>query len=1051
MSTPFGRRAGAIVLSLVVALWAAPAADGQADGRTAPSSPADTELRDYLAANGLLNRGLYELAAAEYRKFLSAHGSHEKAPVARYGLAVCLFRTQQFEATVPELASLAKLADFAFAAEVGTLLGQSQLALQRYGPAADAFERVVRDFGQHDLADDAAAGAVEALYSAGKHEDVGQRSRTFAERWPESPLGDRVEFFAGSALMARKEYEPAAGRFASLLRDHSESPLAAQAGLLLAQCYQFSGSADAAITQFRKIADQQDHPHVSEALFGLGTLLLEKGQAKAAGAALDRLLESSPQSPLVSAARLQRGRAWFDEAQFDRGLATFAQVGNEGDLADDAAYWAAKCRLRQEKFADAAQRLADAIQRFPDSELKAEMSYDRTVALTRAGQHDAALVSLTDFQKHYPQHALSAGALQLLAVSEHQQRRYDESAEHCRRFLSQFPEHELAASVAFLLGENLYLAGKHADAADAFARFLEQYQKDAQADRARLRLGLALHRTGRLEDAIDALTQVAGLAAKDELYRPALLALGDAHFQRSEWKAAARRLSDYLGLAQDPPSADDALLKLGLAQQRQEQFAEALKTFDQLIERFPQSPQRLQAMFERGQTLVALTRLDAAAQAFENVLKEGAASRFAAHAWNHLAALAAQRKDFAAAAEQFGRVSEMATDSPMAPEAAFGQAEALLAGEKFAEAGAAFTRFIERFPSDARVPRARVQLALSLARQNRCPDALKVIEQVDQAGTQELPEALAAAARYEQAWCLRSLGRNDEAAAAYRKLLDKAAASEFGVHAMLDLAAIEADAKRFESAEALLEQLRTRIERDDKVSREVREQSAYRLSVCAYERGRDAEAGEYFEQFIANFSDSTLLPSAGYFCGEAFFKANRHEKAIVHFARVSEQYPSDAVAGPSLLRLGECQAALQRWSASERSFAEYLDRFSTSDQAFQAQFGVGWACENQNRYDEAVAAYQKVVSAHQGPTAARAQFQIGECLFAQEKYEEATRELLKVDILYAYPEWSAAALYEAGRCFEKLSKPSEALAQFKAVVEKHPKTRWAELAAPKLR
>ena len=83
-------------------------------------------------------------------------------------------------------------------------------------------------------------------------------------------------------------------------------------------------------------------------------------------------------------------------------------------------------------------------------------------------------------------------------------------------------------------------------------------------------------------------------------------------------------------------------------------------------------------------------------------------------------------------------------------------------------------------------------------------------------------------------------------------------------------------------------------------------------------------------------------------------------------------------------------------------------------------------------------------------TAARAQFQIGECLFAQRRHEEAVREFLKVDILYAYPEWSAAALYEAGRCLAQLEKPEEARRQFQQVTDRFKDTEWANLAARQL-
>ena len=91
-----------------------------------------------------------------------------------------------------------------------------------------------------------------------------------------------------------------------------------------------------------------------------------------------------------------------------------------------------------------------------------------------------------------------------------------------------------------------------------------------------------------------------------------------------------------------------------------------------------------------------------------------------------------------------------------------------------------------------------------------------------------------------------------------------------------------------------------------------------------------------------------------------------------------------------------------------------------------------------------------MTSQHKGPTAARAQFQIGECHFALEAYRDSIRELLKVDILFAYPEWSAAALYEAGRCFERLRETGEANKQFRAVSERFGDTKWAKLANDRL-
>jgi TolA-binding protein len=217
-----------------------------------------------------------------------------------------------------------------------------------------------------------------------------------------------------------------------------------------------------------------------------------------------------------------------------------------------------------------------------------------------------------------------------------------------------------------------------------------------------------------------------------------------------------------------------------------------------------------------------------------------------------------------------------------------------------------------------------------------------------------------------------------------------------------------------------------------------------------FELDRPSEAAATLEEFLSEFPEHALVASASFFCGQALFKTGKHQRAAEHFSRVVDSHKEDETYGPSLLQLGECLAVLQHWTRSEEIFNEYLRSRPDGEHWYQARFGVGWAQENQQRYDEAIKAYREIVQRHKGATAARAQFQIGECLFAQKRLDEAVRELLKVDILYAYPEWSAAALYEAGRCFEQMGKPVEARAQYNAVREKHSTTRWAKLASQRL-
>ena len=68
------------------------------------------------------------------------------------------------------------------------------------------------------------------------------------------------------------------------------------------------------------------------------------------------------------------------------------------------------------------------------------------------------------------------------------------------------------------------------------------------------------------------------------------------------------------------------------------------------------------------------------------------------------------------------------------------------------------------------------------------------------------------------------------------------------------------------------------------------------------------------------------------------------------------------------------------------------------------------------------------------------------CAMRQGQYERASRELLKVDIVYGYPQWSAKALYEAGRAFAQLGLKDRAKAQYRQCVKKYKDEPVAKLA-----
>ncbi len=1011
---------------------------------------ADADVRDYYAGNGLLNRGYFDLAAIEYRKFLSSNPQHEKAYTARYGLAVSLFRTDNYTEAISELNQLRDDSNSEYATEISTMLGQCHLALNQHIKAASVFQDVVAKHQSHDLADDAAVGAAEAFYSIKQYEDAIAMCQWIAKNTPTSEHRDRAKFFWSLASIGRGNYKAAAGHLAQLISRSPSGAFSDQAEMLLAQCHEQTGQTLDARRQYDTVLKKNHATHTPMALLGLGRIAFQSKKLKEAAKYLDQLLLEFPSFAQTVEAKVLRARVWFEEKNYAsaQGMLTEVVKSKTGPKAE-ATYWLAKCDLRMENFDKAEGRLAQAIKDFPTTELLPEIQYDHAVALVRGEKKNAAISALQAFLTKFAGHGLVPNVLHLLANLELEQGRSDECIRYANTFISTHPEHKLASAMLFISGEAHSAAKKTEKAVVAYGRLVAEYPKSSRFVAATYRLGIIHYQLGELERASSFLEQVIQDGAND-FFATASQVLGDIHFQRNEWKQAEAYFRTFLKQGSDSPSEDDTFFKLCVAVQRQERSDEALKLYDNFLVRYKESAHKLQALFERGQILVTLNRASEASDMFRQVIALDSDSQFAAYSRNHLGVIAMQQKDYTAAAEQFSKLRNSESNA-LSNDALFQEGQALLANDKFSEAAQAFAQFLKLHASDKRAGLAAAQLAVCFSKQDEYEKALSMIQQATKTLKQGDEADWRPTLLYEKAWCLRKLNRTRDAAAAYRRFLALGRTDAMTAHSLLDLSGIEYENDQFDSAVTLLEKLRN-IASSDAVSlpREILEQAVYRQAVCQFKLERFREAANLLSEFSSSFPASELMKSACFFAGEAFYELGEHAAAEKYFGLIVDKFSTSKRLEVALLRRGQCQAATQQWALAEKTFSQHLSRFPQSEHSYQAQFGLGWARENQRNLNDAIKVYQRVVDTHTGPTAARAQFQIGECLFADKQYADAVRALLKVDILYAYPEWSAAALYEAGRCFEMMGKTVEARAQFKAVMEKYDGTKWAELASQKI-
>lgn len=1006
----------------------------------------------YRAATGLLRRDMPEQAIPEYRAFLRDHPDHAKAASARYALAVCLTRTGKWQEAATELDELGRSKDFEFAPDAALLRAQCAVNLKDSAAAIEGLGYVLKTFPAYERVDAAAGLLGETLYREGRGSEAKAILDRFEKEWPTSLSRPRAAVFLALIDSAEGRDAEAADALAAIRKAFPKSEVAGRAGLIEGQCRHRAaiaakpiekGQAAKATALYRAAA--QDEQLADEAALGLAQLSRATGDAKGAGALLDELLKRSGSGPLAGAARVERARVYLDLDDANRALAV---IGVKAESAE-AAYWGAKAEIRLGRFDAAAARLSRAIEADPKSSMLPEMLFDRSVALFKAGQAEQARAGYAEMRARFPQHGLAAEALAaeaslMLAAGDGAG-----AAELCRDFIKSNPSHERAAAVKLLLAESLAQSGNSGDAVGEFDRFLKDHPQDPRAKDAAVRRGLALAKGGKTEEATQSLGAALGTpgAIDPSLERGAAVVLADAALVKSDWRGA----EGWLLKATSAPEGRtaDALLKLGIALARLNRADEAVGRFDTVMQEFAKDPAAVQAQFERGQIRVEKGQLDTAGRDFEAVIaaEEGSgAKKFTVHALRNLASIASRQGRTEAAADLLGRVAASPEAGSLAADAAYERASALLADGNYPGALSEFEKFIRGNAEHARAADAAAQRAIAMSRLGKFEDAIGAMDEAIARAEAMRPEVLASG-RYERAWDLKELKRDEESREAYRQLLGTPIQPALEAHASLDLAQLEIAAGDQEKGMQLLARALKATESADGKLDAVAERALYLRGACLLKAGKAAEASAAAEELLHRFPKSEILVQAELLAGQAALKAGKAEVAGSHLQRVVDAAPADDVLGPALLSLGESLAASHQWQKSQAAFERYLAKLPKSETWFQAQFGIAWALENQGRHAEAVSAYREVVARHNGPTAARAQFQVGECLFAMKQYDDAVRELLKVDILYAYPEWSAAALYEAGRCLGQLNKTAEAQTQFKQVIERFGETQWARLAA----
>ncbi len=969
---------------IVVALWlASPTVRGQ--------EPAGGRVPEALTfANGLFRDRHYGLAAEEYEGFLKHAKPGPDADEARFGLA------------------------------------NSLLFLGKYQEARRQFEAFLEAAPSHRNAPTARFRVGETAYLTGDMRGAKDALEAFTaahpghrnleSAWPR--LGD-VYSRLGDLPKARRAYEQA-------LATHPDGPMADHARLGLGRTLTAQSEFDAALKVLDELARRANRELADRARLQIGHVQTAAGRPAEAVAAFEAMESASPRSPLVAEAQLGRAEALIRLDRRDEAEALLRPLTADAPqaIAAQASYELGTSQLTRGAAGAALGTFEGALKRFPGAAIAPALLFRSAEATLRAGRPDEARARFQKMADEHPKDPWADDAL--FQAADLALRARDSAAARAlaATFAKAYPDSPLRAQARLIEARAALDGGRAKEAIDLFNDLLTRDKPGPEvAHSARYYLVMAYRADGQKSKAVEILDDLAKTPAAS-VAGDAQFRLGQAQIETGRFAEAVAPLEKYLEAKPDGEVADHALAYLAWARLEQNQPDAALAAAKRLAERFPKSKALAPTRLRLAEAALAAKQYPRAAELFRPVA-EGDDPACRPRAQSGLGWALLQDGKPAEAADAFKTFIDSAPDDPTAPEAALARARALDEAGEPDQAIAAYAATIEAYPKAKEAVQAALARARLLAKAKRPAEAADAFARYLQDHPEGGPEAVDAVLA-EWGWALIDADKPAEADKAFARLLDEFPESPRAGDARLNLAESAYQAKRFDEVVKWLEPLVAEGSRADPT---LIQSALYRLGRTRVERRDWPGAARIFERLVSEYPGGSFGREARFWKAEAAFQAGdarESESAFAALAAEEPPGPAPAETWLSTARLRRVQSLvlLERW-ADALAAADALKAEVGEDYAPMAEvdYARGRALQGLAKFDEARDAYQSVIAARKGgDLAARAQLMRGETYFHQKQYNDALRELLKVDILYNAPRWQASALLEAGKVYEQLDQ-----------------------------
>lgn len=1008
--------------------------------------------REYAVALGFQKKKLFDQASVRWTQFIGKYASDSRIAHAHYHLGVCQLQSGKPEATETFRKILSQFAKFEQRDAVQFNLGLALYNAARISQKPEDFRSVAAEFaklpteyGQSIHVPAALFYQAECVYQAGDPVGAIGIYQSLVAQHGSSPLLPTTLFSLATTQQEVGQNTEAVQTYRTFLEKFPTDIKAVECRLRMGLALTALEKHAEAEQEFATAVGVNDFALADLALFHQARSKREQNQLPQAADLFESLPKRFEKSDYVAVALLEGGKCRFLANQFPPAKIDLTLVVDaKKEESAEAAWWLGRTMIQLKEAQAAIVMLDKAIIDWPQSEFLPDLQFNRIEAIYEDEKRRAETVTLyAQFADKFATNALAADARYRSALTALQLNDLAGAMLQSDAFLANaaFAKHVLLPDALFVAAESR-IVGDAPDFAKAdalYRRLIAEFPEHARAPRSLVRIGLCLHSLKQHDPAITFLNSALPKLTEPELLAEAQFLTGLSHLDSKRSAEAVTALQASRQAKGDWIRGDEVLLALASALVETNQADPAIAELNRLHQQYPNSEFSDRAWFRLGEIQAQQKKFDPAVAAFQQVIARFPASEFAPRAAYGSASSLFDKGDYNGAVNHLNELLTKFATSDIASNGQYLRGLSQHRQKNFAAAITDLQGFLARNPADENM-KIDAQYSLAL-----CHAGLKQHEQTIQIAnillTAKPDYAAADRVWYELAFAYSETGKIKESVDAFRNLAMKFPDSDLASECWLRVADAHFTEKQYAEAISACDQGLAKA-KDEKL----RERLQYRKGTSQFATDAFAQAAATLQSQVAEHPGGELLIDATWLVAESLFREKKFQESLPWYQKAVDA-KSEAYQARALYRMGTCANELKQWPACQQYFDALTKQFPKFEQISEAHYGLGFALQNQNQLDQAIPIYEQVTKETNTETAAKARFMMGECAFAQKKFDVAWQHFLESALGYPYPEWQALGQFEAGRCFIELKMLDKARESLQTVVEKFPDHARAKDAA----